>query len=100
VELQSDYRIESSADLRALLAGEFDAVFLALGASEPRESLFPDQPEHPDVVDAMHVLARPAAYTGRTVVIGDGELALDVARTQRRRAPHGGSSAASKHVVL
>jgi NADPH-dependent glutamate synthase beta subunit-like oxidoreductase/ferredoxin len=100
VELQSDYRIESSADLRALLAGEFDAVFLALGASEPRESLFPDQPEHPDVVDAMHVLARPAAYTGRTVVIGDGELALDVARTLRRLAPHGGSSAASIHVVL
>ncbi|MGH7633409.1 MAG: FAD-dependent oxidoreductase, partial [Gemmatimonadaceae bacterium] len=100
VEYQSDYRIESSADLRALLAGEFDAVFLALGASEPRESLFPDQPEHPDVVDAMHVLAFPAACTGRTVVIGDGDLALDVARTLRRLAPHGGSSATPVHLVL
>jgi len=100
VEYQSDYRIEGSADLRALLASEFDAVFLALGASEPRESLFPDQPEHPDVVDAMHVLAFPAACPGRTVVIGDGDLALDVARTLRRLAPHGGSTAAPVHLVL
>ncbi|HKV51830.1 MAG TPA: FAD-dependent oxidoreductase [Gemmatimonadaceae bacterium] len=86
LELQSRYRIENSADVRALLAGEFDAVFLALGASHPRFAMFAAQPDHPQVVDAITVLGTDAPFEGTIVVVGDGDLALDAARTIVRRA--------------
>lgn len=86
LDLQSRYRIQNSADIRALLAGEFDAVFLALGASWPRYALFGAQPDHPQVVDAMAVLGTDTPLDGTIVVVGDGDLALDAARTIVRRA--------------
>ena len=86
LEFQSRYRIENSADVRALLAGEFDAVFLALGASHPGYAMFGAQPDHPQVVDAISVLGTDAPFEGTIVVAGDGDLALDAARTIVRRA--------------
>jgi thioredoxin reductase/ferredoxin len=86
LEFQSRYRIQNSADVRALLAGEFDAVFLALGASHPRHAMFAAQPDHPQVVDAIAVLGTDAPLDGTIVVAGDGDLALDAARTIVRRA--------------
>ena len=86
VDFQPRYRIENSADVRALLAGEFDAVFLALGASSPRHATFGAQAEHPQVVDAFTVLGTDAPLDGTIVVVGDGDLALDAARTIVRRA--------------
>jgi len=86
VELQTRYHIQGSADLRALLAGEFDAVFLAIGASAPRYPVFGAQPEHPQVVDALTVLGSDLTLDGTIVVVGDGDLALDAARVIVRRA--------------
>jgi formate dehydrogenase beta subunit len=71
--------------LRAMLATEFDAIFIAVGASVPAEGMFQDQPPHPRVVDAMSVLAKHTPLSGRVVVIGDGDLALDAARVALRR---------------
>jgi len=87
--------------LRAMLATEFDAIFLATGASSPAESMFPDQPPHPRVVDAMTVLAARVALSGRVVVIGDGDLALDAARVALRRPrSEEARSVATAHVIL
>src|SRR6185312_14425892 len=73
LEFQSRYRIQNSADVRALLAGEFDAVFLALGASHPGYAMFGAQPDHPQVVDAISVLGTDAPFEGTIVVAGDGD---------------------------
>jgi thioredoxin reductase/ferredoxin len=86
LELQTRYRIEGSADLRALLTGEFDAVFLAIGASAPRYPMFGAQPDHPQVMDALTVLGTDVPLDGTIVVVGDGDLALDTARVIVRRA--------------
>lgn len=87
--------------LRAMLATEFDAIFLATGASEAAISFFPDQPSHPRVVDAMAVLARHAPLSGRVVVVGDGDLALDAARVALRRPrSEEARSVATAHAVL
>ncbi|HEX6536889.1 MAG TPA: FAD-dependent oxidoreductase [Gemmatimonadaceae bacterium] len=100
VELHERYRIEGGGDLRALLAGEFDAIFLAIGASEPRDAMFPDQPEHPCVVDGMRVLWGEASPDGTTVVVGDGDLAVDAARAARRAGARAGLPATPVHLVL
>jgi formate dehydrogenase (NADP+) beta subunit len=71
--------------LRAMLATEFDAIFLATGASSPAEQVFAGQPPHSRVVDAMAVLAHQPPLSGRVVVLGDGDLALDAARVALRR---------------
>jgi formate dehydrogenase (NADP+) beta subunit len=87
--------------LRAMLATEFDAIFLAIGASMPAEQLFADQPSHPRVVDAMAVLARHTPLSGRVVVVGDGDLALDAARVALRRPrSEEARSVATAHVIL
>jgi len=86
LELQSRYRIQGAADVRALLAGEFDAVFLAIGASAPRYPLFGAQPDHPQVMDAMAVLGSDVPLEGTVVIVGDGDLAVDTARAIVRRA--------------
>ena len=87
--------------LRALLANDFDAVFLATGASEPDAPLFADQPSHPHVIDAMTVLGGQAPLSGRVVVVGDGDLALDAARVALRRPrSEDARSVTSAHVVL
>jgi thioredoxin reductase/ferredoxin len=100
IEYHGSYRIEGSGDLRALLAGEFDAVFLAIGAMAPREPMFPDQPEHERVVDAMRVLADDVPIDVSTVVIGNGDLAADGARVAARRAARDGIMGAAVHLVL
>jgi len=87
--------------LRAMLAAEFDAIFLAIGASTPAWELFPDQPPHPRVVDAMAVLSRQMPLSGRVVVVGDGDLALDAARVALRRPrSEEARSVATAHAVL
>jgi ferredoxin len=53
------------------------------------------------VVDAMTVLARHAPLSGRVVVIGDGDLALDAARVALRRPrSEEARSVATSHAVL
>lgn len=87
--------------LRAMLATEFSAIFLATGASQPAERYFGGQPAHARVVDAMAVLAHQAPLRGRVVVIGDGDLALDAARVALRRPrSEEARSVVSAHVVL
>ncbi len=100
-ELTSHAQVMGIETLRAMLATEFDAIFLATGASVPAEELFADQPSHPHVVDAMTVLAKHTPLTGRVVVVGDGDLALDAARVALRRPrSEEARSVASAHVVL
>lgn len=94
------YRIAGSSDLRALLAAEFDAVFLAIGAPAPAAPMFPTQPEHAQVLDAMRVLTEELPVRGPTVVVGDGDLAIDAARVALRRAQRDGIPAPSVHLVL
>jgi len=85
LELIAASRIEGRDQLRALLAAEFDAIFLAIGASAPAASPFPEQPTHPRVVDAMALLTARLPLSGRVVVVGDGDLAVDAARLAMRR---------------
>lgn len=89
VEYHGGYHLSGGAELRALLAAEFDAVFVAIGASTPRETPFPDQPAHSAVVDAMDVLRGVVVPTGTTLVVGDGDLAVDAARVLRRAGAPG-----------
>lgn len=84
-QLASNAPVTGIETLRAMLATEFDAIFIAVGASVPAEGMFQDQPPHPRVVDAMSVLAKHTPLSGRVVVIGDGDLALDAARVALRR---------------
>lgn len=93
-------QIASSDDVRALLSDGFDAVFLAIGASEAREPAFGDQRMHPRVLDAMDLLAGSDAPAGRTVVVGEGVLAVDAARTVVRRALRAGLPGAHVRLVL
>jgi NADPH-dependent glutamate synthase beta subunit-like oxidoreductase/ferredoxin len=100
-QLASNAPVMGIETLRAMLATEFDAIFLATGASMPAEQLFPDQPAHPRVVDAMTVLARHVPLSGRVVVVGDGDLALDAARVALRRPrSEEARSVATAHAVL
>ena len=100
ITFEGGYQVAGSGDLRALLAGEFDAVFLAIGASEPLEPAFPGQHAHPRILDAIELLANPGALAGRTVVVGEGVLAIDAARSIVRRALRDGFPAARVQVVL
>ena len=100
-QLASSAPVVGIETLRAMLATEFDAIFLAIGASTPAEQLFADQPPHPRVVDAMAVLAKHTPLSGRVVVVGDGDLALDAARVALRRPrSEEARSVATAHVVL
>ena len=100
-KLASNAPVLGIETLRAMLATEFDAIFLATGASAPAEELFADQPAHPRVVDAMMVLAKHTPLTGRVVVIGDGDLALDAARVALRRPrSEEARNVATAHAVL
>lgn len=100
VAFEGGYQVVGSGDLRALLSGEFDAIFLATGASEPREPAFPGQRAHPQVVDAMGFLADTRALAGRVVVVGAGVLAIDAARSVVRRAIRDGFPPARVQAVL
>jgi len=100
-QLTSSAAVTGIETLRAMLATEFDAIFLATGASMPAEPIFPEQPAHARVVDAMTVLAKHAPLSGHVVVIGDGDLALDAARVALRRPrSEEARSVSTAHVVL
>lgn len=100
VAFEGGYKVMGSGDLRALLAGEFDAVLLAIGASSPRDPAFPGQHAHPRVHDAIELLADTSLLVGQSVVVGDGVLAIDAARSIVRRAVRDGLPAARVQVVL
>ena len=74
------------AHLRTLLEGGAHAVFLAVGASRPSSSPLESTQQHPDIFDAMDVLCTDVAPLGRTIVAGEGALAIDAARMLVRRA--------------
>jgi NADPH-dependent glutamate synthase beta subunit-like oxidoreductase/ferredoxin len=78
-------RIERTDGVRALLHEGFDAVFVAIGASEARGPVVEQQVHHAAVFDAMDVLTSDVSPAGSVVVIGDGDLALDAAHTLVRR---------------
>ena len=82
VEIGKDITI---ADLRA---EGYKAFYLAIGAQGGRLTGVPGE-EHPDVitgVDFMRKVTQDPDYklTGRTVVVGGGNVAIDVARTALR----------------
>ncbi|MDQ6887321.1 MAG: FAD-dependent oxidoreductase [Gemmatimonadota bacterium] len=85
--------------LRRLLEAGFHAVFLAIGASAAGVSPLLSPPGHPDVIDAMEVLADRQPTAGRVVVVGEGDLAVDAARLALRRA-RGGTAGTGARVVL
>jgi len=93
-------QISDSGDLRALLADGYDAIFLAVGASEAREPAFAGLRAHPRVMDAMELLSEGRTPTGTTVVVGEGVLAVDAARTIVRRALMSGLPGARVRLVL
>lgn len=90
-EMGIDLRLEAEVmDAKALAAlrDEFDAVFLATGASLPKQLPSLDY-NQPFVLDSARFLAEdPSAQKKQTgehvLVIGGGSAALDVARTVRR----------------
>ncbi|HEU6453150.1 MAG TPA: FAD-dependent oxidoreductase [Gemmatimonadaceae bacterium] len=93
-------QIASSDDVRALLSDAFDAVFLGIGASAAREAAFVGQRAHPHVLDAMELLSGSGAPMGGTVVVGEGVLAVDAARTVVRRALRAGRPGLRVRLVL
>jgi len=97
---EGGHRISGSGDLRALLADGYDAIFLALGASEALEPAFPALPLHPRVMDAMELLTSGWTPAGTTAVVGEGALAVDAARTVVRRAVGAGLSGVTVRLAL
>lgn len=100
VAFEGGYEVMGSGDLRALLSAECDAIFLAIGASEQRGPMFPGQARHPRVADAIEILRNQRALAGPTVVVGDGDLAIDAARSVVRRAVRDGLPPAQVQLVL
>ncbi len=68
--------------------GEFDAVFLCIGAQQARQIEIPEQGETA-IFDAVTILRdteleNPTKLRGRVLVYGGGNTAMDVARTSVR----------------
>jgi NADPH-dependent glutamate synthase beta subunit-like oxidoreductase/ferredoxin len=76
----------SRDELRSLLASGVDGIFLAIGASHAGLTLLEAHQQHPDIFDAMDVLETAVPPLGRTIVAGEGSLAIDAARVLVRRA--------------
>ncbi len=86
VEIKLEARIDDIASTRK--EGNFDAVFLCIGAQKPRRIEIPVQGELP-MLDAVAVLRdteleNPTSLRGRVLVYGGGNTAMDVARTAVR----------------
>jgi len=74
--------------LEAKKEGNFDAVFLAIGAQQPKRIDIPQEGETP-MIDAVEVLRdteleTPTKLRGRVLVYGGGNTAMDVARSSVR----------------
>jgi heterodisulfide reductase subunit A-like polyferredoxin len=86
VEIRTRAKVESLSKLRG--AG-FDAVFVSVGAPIPKKLRLEGE-EHPGVMSGIALLADVAIgakvdLTGkRVLVVGGGNVAIDVARTARR----------------
>jgi thioredoxin reductase/ferredoxin len=85
--------------LRAVLEGGAHAVFLAVGASRAGTSPLESTQQHPDIFDAMDVLCTDVVPLGRTIVAGEGPLAIDAARMLVRRSG-GQGNAPSVELIL
>jgi heterodisulfide reductase subunit A-like polyferredoxin len=86
VDIQTGTRV---ASLRQLRVQGFDAVFVSVGAPSPKK-LGIENEDHSDVASGIDLLAMvnrklPVDLAGKSVlVIGGGNVAIDVARTARR----------------
>ena len=86
VEIRTGAKVESLSKLRA---DGFDAVFVSVGAPIPKK-LHVEGEEHSGVMSGIALLADVAIgakvdLTGkRVLVVGGGNVAIDVARTARR----------------
>ena len=94
VEIRCNTRIGSDITLDQLHA-DFDAVLLGLGLQLGRSTRIPNA-EHPNVLRAVDLLrditdGRPVEVPRRAVVIGGGNVAMDIARSLARlqRQRHG-----------
>ncbi len=91
VRFEGRMRLGKDVRLAELIEDGFDAVYLAVGAGEPRRLDLPSEGDGaPQMMDALAYLAAvatcaeaPAAR--RVVVLGGGNAAIDAARTARRR---------------
>jgi NADPH-dependent glutamate synthase beta subunit-like oxidoreductase len=86
IDLRCNVRVDANK-LKGLLA-DFQAVFYAVGAHQSRRLEVPGA-DAPQVVAGLHFLksvrdGQLKKLTGRTVVIGGGNVAIDVAMTARR----------------
>ena len=86
VEIRTASRITSLSRLREQ---GYDAVFVSVGAPSPKKLGIGNE-DHPDVASGIDLLAAvnrklPVDLAGKSVlVIGGGNVAIDVARTARR----------------
>ena len=86
VEIRTGAKVGSLSRLRA---DGFDAVFVSVGAPIPKK-LHVEGEDHPSVMSGIALLAdtaigAPVDLTGkRVLVVGGGNVAIDVARTARR----------------
>ena len=85
VEIKTNTKIESTDDL---FNQGFNAVFLAIGATEGMKARIPGE-DDPRVMDGLSVLkainfGEKADIAGEVAVIGGGNVAIDVARSALR----------------
>jgi heterodisulfide reductase subunit A len=86
VEIRLNERIQS---LKSLQEKGFHAIFISVGAPSPKK-LGIENEDHPDVMSGIELLAMvnrkiPVNLSGKDVlVIGGGNVAIDVARSARR----------------
>lgn len=87
IQLQLDIRIGAQRSAQSLQE-EFDAIFLAIGAHQPRIYMDGDQTVH-SVMTGVDFLQRinqgePIKLPRQVAVIGGGNTAIDAARSARR----------------
>lgn len=89
VEIRTGRRLGRELELERLLAGDYAALLLAVGAQRGRRLGITGEGERPEVEDALTFLRRvndgdTRPVRGRVVVIGGGSTAVEAARTARR----------------